>query len=455
VNHSELLDEILRVPWVLNEYQSWLNGAPVSPSDDYLFYQSRTRFAPNDDDRLILLEAATIEDLRGEVGIRVSEHLDPIRVPSIPRFQVESLLTALSEQPLLVELPLRSHVPAGVCDQFLRIGFGQFVFAPSALENLEKRACAAEIVRFPASPYEITRNYWTNVGHLSSNVPNEPSAWADISSFVYWLRVLHVQLLLGAQFDTFYRPSSPIAQKRVEPGALYARITRTVNSEFGIFILDGPRVNAPAVGGSNYHRLVCESLGIGELIVDDYKYYDKSEYWGRLIKGRARSDEQAGDWFLPARPLEAAHWELLWGAWSSAMNAVSEHEPSNCVEQLGRFHWYFVHLHPFACANQSLAFALINCLLNRVVGSGIPQLVLDQLALRVNCEEYTRLFGRAVASWCTCETGPLTRHKDRMQKRQVLERFLTRLDESKTRTGLTSVLRENPQGARLALLLDD
>ncbi len=454
MNHSELLDEILSVPWVLNDYQNWLNRTPAPPKGDYLFSQSLTRFAPIDNDRLVLLDSAAIEDLQGEVGIRVSEQLAPIRVPSISRREVEAIVSALRKQPLLVELPLRSGVAAASCDRFLRIGFGQFIFAPAALENLEKRVCAAEIVRFPASPYEITRNYWANVGHLSSNVPTELSAWPDVSSFVRWLRVLHVHLLLGEQFDSFYRPSSPIAHRRVEPGALYARLTRIVNSEFGIFILDGPRINAKRLGGSNYHRLLSKSVGIGELNSDDCEFYENKESWGRLVNGRSNSEEQVGDWFLPARPLKAAHWDLLWGTWELAMNAVEKHDPLNCVEHLGRFHWYFVHLHPFTCANQSLAFALVNCLLNRVNGSGIPQLVLDQLALRMTCEAYTRLFGRAVVTWSTSESGPLTRHKDRMQKRQVLDTFLSRLDESKVPPELMSVLREDPHGARLALLVD-
>jgi len=454
VNHFELLDAVLRVPWVLNDYLNWLNDRPASPKDDYLFSQSQTRFTANDDDRLVLLEAATIENLRGEAGIRISEQLAPVRIPSIPMAHVEAILSALHEQPLLVELPLQSCVPATECDQFLRIAFGKFVFAPLALEDLEKRACAAEIVRFPASPYEITRNYWANVGHLSMNVPTEPSAWGDVSSFVRWLRVMHVRLLLGDQFDTFYCPSSPIARKRVEPGALYERLTRTVTSPLGTFILDGPRINAKLLGGSNYHRLLSESLGIGEMKGDNYEYYDNDVFWGQLVRGRSRSDEQSDDWFLPPRPFKPAQWELLWGSWASAMNSVSRHDLSDCITHLGRFHWYFVHLHPFACANQSLVFALVNCLLNRIAGSGIPQLVLDHWALRMDCKAYTRLFCRAVTHWITSESGSLTRHRDRMQKRQVLDGFLVRLDEPKAQTELDSVSSGDPQGAQLALLSD-
>ncbi len=52
---SVTMDEILRVPWVVNDYQAWLKEKPASPNDDYLFAQSRIRFALNDDDRLAIL----------------------------------------------------------------------------------------------------------------------------------------------------------------------------------------------------------------------------------------------------------------------------------------------------------------------------------------------------------------------------------------------------------------
>jgi hypothetical protein len=92
--------------------------------------------------------------------------------------------------------------------------------------------------------------------------------------------------------------------------------------------------------------------------------------------------------------------------------------------------------------------------LNRIAGSGIPQLVLDHWALRMDCKAYTRLFSRAVTRWSTSESGSSTRHKDRMQKRQTLDGFLARLAELKAQSELNLVSSGNPQGAQLALLSD-
>ncbi len=97
---------------------------------------------------------------------------------------------------------------------------------------------------------------------------------------------------------------------------------------------------------------------------------------------------------------------------------------------------------------------MINCLLNRTNGSGMPQVVLDHLALRFECADYQRLFGRAVAAWSTTESGPTARHQDRMRKRQLLDQLVAQLDASKAETESASLSNDNPEAARLALLVD-
>lgn len=455
MNRSEILDEILRAPWVLADYQNWLDQKPVKADDDYLYSQSRIRFAPADQDQLIIPESLALVTVGTEKAIRISEHATPIRVPALRKAHLESLFTTLRGQPLLIELPLAAGVPVAVCDQLLQIGFGRFIYAPSTVEDLETRARAAEIVRFPGSPYEIVRNYWVNVGQLTAHALKTLDQPSDAASFVRWLRELHVRLLLGEDFATFYCPSSPIAEIRVAPGALYTRSTQTVATSRGRFIVSGPRVNASAVGGPRYQDLLWQSLKAVTPTVSEHKILDQGACWGTLIAARARSEELDREWFLPPRPMNAANWESLWQSWAAAVRAAEGKHKLDCISQLGRFHWYFVHLHPFSCANQSLAFALVNCLLNQINGCGIPQLVLDHCALRLNYPDYVRVFRRAVAAWSTSEFTPLARHKDRMQKRQMLDSFVTQLNKSKTEHDAISISDHNSEAARLALLVDD
>ena len=451
---TAVMDDILRMPWVLLDYQNWLNERPDSPDTDYLFAHSRIRFAPEDHDRLVISDSVKVVTVPGGFAIQVSEQLPPISITAQQKGHVEAIISALDKQPLLIELPLCSGAPASTCDWLMHVGFGKFIFALAALEELEVCVSAAEIVRFPASPYEIDRNYWNNVGQLSMSVSDSLSAPFDQTSFVRWLRACHVQLLLGKNLDTYYCPSSPITRHRVAPGALYTRNTRTINSTAGIFIVDGPRINASAVGGARYHQLLCRSLKIEPTRADELDFHDHEEHWGKLVRARARMDKQEGDWFLPPRPIRDAHWEILRDAWSHATNAIKSGDQPAGIAQLGRFHWYFIHLHPFACANQSLAFTLINCVLNRLNGSGIPQLVLDHLALRLNVADYATVFGRAVAAWSTSASGALARHKERMQKRRSLDMIVAKVDRAIDENEALSVTSGDATGAQLALLVE-
>jgi hypothetical protein len=449
---SRVLQEILDIPWVLMDYQNWLEKAPPPADDDYLFARSRIRFEPSDDDRLVLLDSTNVVEHDGWVGVQISDRLPPIAVPSLKSDTLKALLNALRQRPLLVELPFVANVPSHDCDELIRLGFGRFIFAPDAFATLEQHAAASEIVRFPASPYEIVRNYWQNVGQLSTEVSAKINTPSDCASFETFLRACHVKLLLGADFNTYYRPSSPIARTRVMPGALYTRQTRLVTTPSGVYIIDGPRINATPVGGATYHRLLRKSLrteGVQQAL-QNTGY--GNENWGAVIIARSRGDARDAEWFVPPRPMGSRHFELLWKSWSRALAAANEQAFGAAISELGGFHWLFVRLHPFACANQSLAFTLVNCVLKRLLGCGIPQLILDQVALRHGYPEYTRLFGRAVTFWQTKAENGLERQKERIQKRQALDHCIAAIASAKSEAEAELTVEQNQEMAQLALL---
>jgi len=454
VSHLPLIGAVLEFPWPLQEYERWLSQRPTTDFDDYLYSQSRVRLTPHDDDELVIPNSVSFEHAGTSAFVRIAGQSAPIAIPNITRHDSAAIIAALREKPTVIELPFLSGVAANVCDLVLGVGFGRFIFAPTAVESLEQQSSAAEIVRFPGSPYEITRNYWINVGGLAHTIEHSIAASQLSSSFVDWLRTLHVQLLLGADLQTFYCPSSPVAQRRVAPGALYINATRTLSSSMGEFILDGPRVNASAVGGEQYNKLIDRSLGLQLFESRSRKFSESATGWGRLVNARARAEAQARRWYLPPRPIDEGHWESLFGAWNRTVDAIEKRDLASGVGHLGRFHWYFVHLHPFACANQSLAFAIVNWVLNRLTGSGIPHLILDQLALRHECTEYTRLFARAVSNWTTAELEPAVRHLDRVRSRQVLDDFIAQLAATTTDSDADAIAHRNPASARLALLVD-
>jgi hypothetical protein len=149
-----------------------------------------------------------------------------------------------------------------------------------------------------------------------------------------------------------------------------------------------------------------------------------------------------------------SHWDTLFRAWTSTLDAIERRDTAAGAEHLGRFHWCFVHLHPFTCANQSLAFAMVNWALNHLIQSGIPHLILDQLALRHDCADYVRLFARALANWGTNEAEPSVRHMSRVRKKQALEEFIEQLTQATDNAIVQDILERSVKSARLALLLD-
>jgi len=114
----------------------------------------------------------------------------------------------------------------------------------------------------------------------------------------------------------------------------------------------------------------------------------------------------------PPRPLELRHFEVLRASLAASLAASASAEAPEAVRACARFHWQFVRLHPFYCANQSLAMNLVNFVLARALGAGIPHSILDQLALRLAAGAYEAVFETAAAAYALPGAGPVTRYRE-------------------------------------------
>jgi hypothetical protein len=244
---------------------------------------------------------------------------------------------------------------------------------------------------------------------------------------------LHVIALLGPSLSNFYRPASKITYQGVQPGALYTSETKTSETAHGTLFISGPRIGVALVGGDLYHALLCaedpQALAPSRGLSDE-----TGLAWGRVVTGRAPKDARDAAWFCPPRPIAPEHWERLFSAYSAARAARSQ--PERAALELARFHYRFVRLHPFRCANQSLSMNLVNLLLSESHGAGMPHLLLDQLALRLNEQAYIRVFSRAVRGHVlrgtASERWANLRHK-KLQAYELIERLkgAKNLDQAK------------------------
>jgi hypothetical protein len=440
-------------------YERWLSeqGATTSPAS-YLFFEPRLRFYPEADD--VLVAVPQIELVRGRSSVSL------VHAPTGTRVVLDGLEESAAERiwnhvdgtSTVFGIQRRAQVGAAPMDRFLALTFGTAVLAPFAIERLSTQLSAAGLVRFPGSPYEIDRAYWTNQIDVRAAIVREFSKDRPVPTFVEWLARLHVLSLMGESRRSFYRPSSPIVAKAgARAGALYDVTTRTQEDAGTTLLLDGPRVSAPYVGGRRYHELLSATVNDPGALEPTRALAESGGLpWGSVVLGMARLDPEPLPWFLPPRPLRWSHFERLRDAWQACITATTL---SRVVTALGAFHWLFVRLHPFACANQSLAMNLINCVIERHDRFPIPHLILDQLALRFDQRAYERLFARAIQAWSEptnrATEGAAKRANRLHERRQSMDRLLSKLTELRALDECQELITSDREASSALLLLPD
>ena len=354
---------IVAFPDELLAYDRWLREQPPPKHRDYLFSEQRCRFEPRKDD-IVVAGEAKLDNIKG-----------------VSQKQCAAIIAAMDGERCLLEVRLEAGVAQDVFARFLRATFGRVVFAPHAVAVNEAALSGIEITRTPAAPYCIERAYWDNMIDVRRHYVAHKQALDDSSEFLALLERLHVLALMGGSLRSFYKPSSPIADRIVAPGSFYEEPVRIKGDVY----FDGPRVKVPMLGGDDYQRELCRELD-DDAALSDRKLIEDGVDWGRVATVRSERETKGAAWFFPPRPMTEAHWESM--RRSLADGALAD------------FHRGWVRLHPFHCANQSIAMNIVNAELgDQPDKSGIPHLILDHMALRLSREAYREVFRRAVEAF--------------------------------------------------------
>lgn len=451
---------VAEAPLELLEYLSWLRTGSGRSTDDYLFEKPNVRFEPRPGDLLVAEPAlSVVAEGRGAclVSARSAQR---IPLPALGAEEIQRLLPLFDGRRTLAELQqLAGH--RATLDGLLREAFGKVLFAPLALHELEQRVSGVEIARFPGSPYEIARAYWANMAAVRERARALDSWLGDDQRFVDELCDLHVVALMGEDLTSFYRPRSPIAERRVAPGQLMHTRPELLETPGGTLFLSGPRVNASPIGGERYHELLERSLEqrtegpARPAHVSTARAQADELDLGRVVRARAEHDAAAGDWFCPPRPLTLGHFGLLRLALAQGLAAASVGDTARAVHEAARFHRAFVRLHPFHCANQCLAMSLANAVLHRALGRGMPHLMLDHLAFRLSEARYASAFGRAVAAYAEPAPSVAARYLTLAARRSAAFRLLDALSRAPSASHVASLVAQDEAGARALLLGDE
>ncbi|HPB99126.1 MAG TPA: hypothetical protein PKW66_24590, partial [Polyangiaceae bacterium] len=383
----------------LQAYQEWLKTQRTPSSRDYLFSQTRVRFEPRKQDVVSLLPGLSVAHKNKRTVLISARPFHEIVLDGVTVQQAERILRAFDGQRTLLEARWDSGVSPGCFASFLRASFGWVVFAPAAIAQLENDLSGTEITRFPTVPYGIERAYWENMIDVRAYARLHLEALSSTADVLRLLRELHVLALLGRHLNSFYKPASPIADQTVAPGALYLDMPRLLERGERTIFLDGPRVNVSLLGGQAYHDALYRSLDDAEALAPSRIFSSGGVDWGRVVTARSEKDDSFGPWFCPPRPIVDRHWDKLAGELMGAVKAASNRNMQAMTDGLASFHQTFVRLHPFHCANQSIAMNLVNAVLTMAQGFGIPHLILDLLALRLSETAYRKLLARAVRAY--------------------------------------------------------
>jgi hypothetical protein len=407
---AQRLEQVAGVPAELFAYQKWLEAQrrPQTSQRDYLFAELRPRFEPRKEDVVVVVPGLELVERRSEVVLQCPSSPVRVALSGIARRPAARILDAIDGRRCLLEVRWQSGVEPDVFAAFLRATFGTVVLAPLAIERLESGLSGCELTRFPGAPYAIERAYWHNMLDVRTWLLAHLEAVQDAVQFTDLLRLLHVLALMGRTLSSFYKPASPASDLMVSPGSFYHDEPRLMQGVGEQLFLDGPRVNVSLLGGAQYHRLLYGDLGDPDALAAERSLDMDGLSWGRVVQARAERDARASPWFCPPRPIRAEHLQALRTDLREALQAGSN-DDETVVRHAARFHWGFVRLHPFHCANQSLAMNLVNACLARKLGAGMPHLILDHLALRLTRPAYEEAFRRAVRCFVVGEADPSRR----------------------------------------------
>jgi len=432
------------------DYRRFVEGAALGQAEDgYLFDAPRCRFLPEPSDELVAAPGAQVVRLADGVAIRLAGGAQ-LSIVDIDFDKLRSVFAQLpcSYSRLNIELGAQTA-------SFIEQTFSRVLFAPRAVAELEAELPSLEIVRFPGSPYEVVRSYWRNLcavrRELAAREP--PASVAELRAL---LLELHELLLLGEsdaeRRSSFYLPASLLGRKRPAPGTFYEVPTGVERRGAQTILTSGARVSVPLLGGVNYWQLLSESVADDGALADERRLNVGGLELGQVVRARAEGEAQSLPWFLPPRPLKDAHFEALLAELHAAHAAEKARDVPAALGALAAFHWRFVRMHALPSGNQSLSMSFVNAALGRLLGIGIPHLLLDQLALRFELLAYQRLFARAARLWCAPWPNAAERLRHLVRMRNELNDFVSALGKAGSLVAARALITTNAHGAALALL---
>lgn len=308
---------------------------------------------------------------------------------------------------------------------------GIAIIAPDTIEDLELAVPGISIVRIPFSPYQIVRNYWKNMIEVRKEI--EIDLFKKNSDVLEQIKRLHITTLMGSNLRTFYKPDSGVSDISIWPGHFR-------NNETGV-----------SYGGeefSVYMHIVAYSLDITIKDSWEVNWNDCGQYWGKGFVF-----DHITYYYPPDAPF-SSQLDQLCTLLMALPSKVDHIELPKALSNVAKFHQRFIQLHPFECANQSLAMCIVNHFLQKWIGSCIPHLQLDMVAFFLSPENYSRYFARAIKYYAVKTVDAQLSYSDFKNRFERIRQNFPILALHYQSKSIDNFLEENPDVAADLLLLD-
>ena len=430
---SDIRAAILSFPWPLWEFLRFAeerSGDSAQRSHIMAMFRQTMRFQARDADVPHLVPGARVERVE-EGGVKLVSELGEVTLADAEAGLFEAVLARIDGRRPAVDVVASPRVVGLPAWAALDRMVGWCVTLPDAVDALERRVPGIFVARFPTSPYTIERDYWSNMGDLWARRDELRGATRSHSAFGEFLRDLHVTAVMGAKHDCFYKPASPVPAHRIHPGSF----------DRGETWVGGGMMRSP------YFKLLAGVHDDMAAFAPGYLHADDDGLvWATLRT--VRTEFGVGPFSFFTRSVREEHLARLAGLLAAAQDATAPEEVSN---HLAAFHQRFVQLHPFACANQCIAMALLNQVLETKLGGAIPHVHLDFVALLSSPAMYQRVFAQAVRQYLlmprASDAYTLLREKVR-----VAAQFVERLMTCKGPGEALELVAGEPEAAALVLL---
>jgi hypothetical protein len=297
-------------------------------------------------------------------------------LPDTPVDLLKRFLTAIDGRRSLgaicSEQPFAEH--AGNFQALVEAMLGGPFLIPATIDTLEKQLPAVEILRFPTqSPYAMPREYWENSLAVRQALDRLYASLNDFAAFCIGLRGLHRLATIGASGSNYYGGAGSVV---------------TVPGEFR----STPIGNRFDERRKRLFNDWLRQLDVTDLMVEN----------GTIISTNHVPLVAITDHGLECRHPYGPSGEQLASQLNEIRVQLAEAratlgpDRARFLRHCALFHHAFVHAHPFANINNSIAMNIVNDLLGGAEIGVLPHLYFDQVAYFLQPEDYVRVFERGV-----------------------------------------------------------